>query len=325
MIVCPACHAENPDGTKICVKCATELPKAVEAAKGKSAPAAATKGFSLKDLGKDMVDALWLLLIILLIFVGFYYEATHGTWRFTQREEAKIVKAPAAPTPAPIKETAVAPHPHHKRPAPAAAVPAPAPPVEKPAETGEIVTGSAENFFKKGKQQYDEHHYLMSFNYLKTSLNIDPTYANAYYGLGYLYSRFGMDDAAVRMYEMALHFDPSHADSNNNLGMMYFHAGNYEDALPLFQKAVALNVTNADYQYNLGRIYLELNQLDNALQAYQTAASLRPNDATILNDMAITYEGLKRYPEAKDAWQKVMQYATNADLLKQAQAHLAVL
>src|SRR5678809_615322 len=90
MIVCPACHAENPDGTKICVKCATELPKAAAAAAPKAAGPAHAKEFGMKDMRRDMVDVLWLLLIILLIFTGFWFEATHGPFQVTDREEAKI-------------------------------------------------------------------------------------------------------------------------------------------------------------------------------------------------------------------------------------------
>ena len=67
MIVCPACHAENPDGTKICVKCATELPKAAPTAAKAQAQTGSSKGFGMKDIGRDMVDFLWLILIILLI------------------------------------------------------------------------------------------------------------------------------------------------------------------------------------------------------------------------------------------------------------------
>jgi len=329
MIVCPACHAENPDGTKICVKCGTELPKAVPAgaaAKTKGSGPQQEKGFSVKDLGHDLVDALWLLLIIILILVGFLFEATHGTWRFTDMEEAKIIKPEATvqPTPAAKKPaTVLTSKPHKISSQPKA--PEVKPVEESPAvavERPPVVTGSAETFFKKGKEQYDRHHYLASFNFLKQSLEVDPTYSRAYFGLGYLYSRFDMDDAAVRMYEMALRFDPSHVDSMNNLAMMYFHAGNYDDALALLQQAAGLQGQNADVQYNLGSLYLEKNQADQALQAFQTAVALRPKDPAIYNNLALTYEKLGKRQEAEDSWQKVLQYGDSADLLQQAKTHL---
>ena len=312
MIVCPACHAENPDGTKICVKCATELPKAAAAAatKVKAALAPSGKGFKIKDMGRDMVDMLWLLLIILLIAFGFVWEATHGTLRFTDTEEAKVMKPPVQ-----LVKAVVHHHPH----APMAKEPEPVKAIgEKPAAE----LGDPESFFQKGKHEYDTQHYQSSFNYLKQALEIDPTFAKAYFGLGYLYSRFAMDDAAVRMYEMALRFDPNHVDSINNLAMMYYHAGNFDDALDLLQKASSLESQNADVQYNLGSIYLEKNQTDAALQAFQKAVAIRPEDATIYNDMALTYEKMGKKQEAQDSWQKVMQFTKSPILLQQAKTHL---
>ncbi len=313
MIVCPACHAENPDGTKICVKCATELPKtaAGAAAKAKAAAAPSGKGFKLKDMGRDMIDMVWLLLIILLIVFGFIWEATHGTMRWTDTEEAKVMEPPVR-----LVKAVVRPHKH----SPAAKESAPSVKVmgEKPA----VELGNPETFFQKGKHEYDTQHYQTSFNYLKQALEIDPTYAKAYFGLGYLYSRFAMDDAAVRMYEMALRFDPNHVDSINNLAMMYYHAGNFDDALDLLQKASTLESQNADVEYNLGSIYLEKNQTDAALQAFQKAATIRPDDATIYNDMALTYEKMGKKQEAQDSWQKVMQFSKSPVLLQQAKTHL---
>jgi Flp pilus assembly protein TadD len=310
MIVCPACHAENPDGTKICVKCGTELPKAAAVTGVAKAAADDTKKFGVKDIGRDAIDALWLLLILVLVGFGFWMESTH--WQpFTKTEEPKIINEPVAVS-APH-------HPHH---AAFHEVSPLKPQNQNIAEKPAVEYGNPETFFQKGKTKYDEQKYHESFNYLKQALVIDPTFAKAYFGLGYLYARFDMDDAAVRMYEMALRFDPNHADATNNLGMMYYHAGNYDDALQLFQKATALNEQNADYEYNLGSVYLDKDQPSDALQAFQKALSIRPDDASIYNDLAVTYEKLGKKQEAMDTWQKVMQYSKDPDLTQNAKSHL---
>ena len=324
MVICPACHAENPDGTKICVKCGTELPKAVPAKKG--AEAAAAKGFEAKDLGRDMLDIVWLLLIVVLIFLGFLFQATNGTFRLTDQEEAKIVQ--------PIKMV-MAVHPvHHKHSAVShertKAAPEEAAQPEAPAATmapaieeqPEVQFGSAETFYQKGKKQYDQKKYQASYKSLRQALEIDPTYAKAYFGLGYLYSRFDMNDAAVRMYEMALRFDPNHVDSINNLAMMYYHAGNDDDALELLQKAVQLDASNADCQYNLGSLYLDRNEPNEALDAFQKASVVRPTDASIYNNMALAYEKMGNKQQALDTWNKVLMYAQDAELIRQAKTHL---
>jgi len=315
-MICPACQAENPAGTRICVKCGTELPQASQT--GSSDPAfikdpyaekpkvKSQMKFGVKDMARDVIDFCWLLLIIFLVFLGFLGEVTHWTFRFTETEEAQTHVKPVI-----AKRHYV----HHAQPVLAEA------PEKVMVENPQVQYGNPASFYKKGKKQFDLHHYQSSFTSLRQALEIDPTYAQAYFGLGYLYARFDMNDAAVRMYEMALRFDPEHIDAMNNLAMMYFHAGNYDDALDIIQKAVAKG-DNADCEYNLGSIYLEKNQPDNALQSFLKAVSMRPNDAAIFNNMALTYEKLGKKQEAMDSWNKVLQYSDNADLLQQAKTHL---
>lgn len=307
MIVCPACHAENPDGTKICVKCGTELPKAA-AAKAKAPTETPEKDYRTRDMVRDFVELLWLLLIILLVCGGFWGELTHWTGHLTERQEAKLV-APEAPV-KPVH------HAIHKR------GPAPKKPMvsERPVEMG-----SPDSFYKKGQQQYDAHHYQESFNYLKKALEIDPTYAKAYFALGYLYSRFDMDDPAVRMYKMSLRFDPNNAQVMNNLGMRLKKEGNYEEAMPMFQKAVENDGQNADYLFDLGDAYLDQNQFPEALQQLAKASELKPEDAAIYDDMAISYEKMGKKEEALAAWQKVAQYSKDSDLTQNAQTHIQFL
>ncbi|HET9870540.1 MAG TPA: tetratricopeptide repeat protein [bacterium] len=317
MIFCPACNAENPDGTKICVKCGTELPKAAPVAAPKpqgrpvaAAPADPGKPYGVRDYGRDLGDALWLVAILALLLVGFLGEATHWSFKFTETDEAKLVQAPVLEKPKP----------HHAMGRRRVSIPRHNPGMENAKPLVEF--GNPDTLYAKGKRQFDDKNYHGSYESLKKALEIDPTYAKAYFAMGYLYSRFNMNDVAVRMYEMALRFDPNFADPVNNLAMMYEKAGNLDDALSLLQQAVTLNADNADCQYNLGSLYLDKDEPDQALDAFQKAAAIRPTDASIYNDMALTYERLGKKQEAEDAWNKVLQYASTADYLKQAKTHL---
>ena len=315
MIKCPSCGAENPDGTKICVKCATPFSQTAKAGvRTGTALTVQKKVFSVGDVARDLVDALWLLLIIFLIAFGFLMEITHWTWppRFTDTEEAQLIQPTLTRTTSVFKRKK-----HMVATEDFASVPM--------TEQKAVQFGSGETFFKKGKEEFDKKEYHSSFNYFKQSLEIDPTYAKAYFGLGYLYARFEMNDAATRMYEMALRFDPNYVDPMNNLAMMYYHAGNYDDAVQLFQKALALDSQNADCQYNLGSLLLEKNQPEDALQLFQKAATLRPDDPAIYNDMGLAYEKLGKKQEAEDSWQKVLQYSDNADQIQSAKTHLSFL
>ncbi|MGH7740072.1 MAG: zinc-ribbon domain-containing protein, partial [bacterium] len=161
MIFCPACNAENPDGTKICVKCGTELPKAatsaapVPAANRKPAAlkAESEKSFGVKDMGRDIVDILWLVAILLLLIVGFAGEITHWTFKLTTTDEAKLVEAPVLAHPHPHAR-----HHHHRA------------NVSHPVRSASIEkmnpileTGNPDSLYAEGKKQYDDKKYHDSY------------------------------------------------------------------------------------------------------------------------------------------------------------------
>jgi len=323
MIHCPACNAENPEGTKLCVKCGTELPKSApvgSAAAKKTAAAAGTPGLTLgtrvKHASHDLVDALWLILILFLVLFGFWGEATHWTFSLVEKLPSRLAGQPVEP--APVARPAHVRKPPAVKSVAAKPVVASKPLVEKPG----AVLVTPEKLYDLSKRKFDHYDYKGSFKLLKQALDVDPTFARAYFGLGYLYARFDMDNTAVRMYEMALRFNPRHAESINNLAMMYLGSGNSEDAQALLQKAVELDPQNPDFHYNLGTMYLDQQKWPEAEGELSKAAGAKPQDASILNDLALSYEAQGKKDEALSTWKKVLDYADEPALLKQAHAHL---
>jgi Flp pilus assembly protein TadD len=331
MIHCPACNAENPIGTKLCVKCGTELPKSApvgsaEARKeAQNQPEGRPLGVKVKDASQDLVDIIWLAILLFLIIFGFWGNATHWTFRLVDVLQPRMAQEPAPP-PAPVRKVV-----RKAQPVKVAVIPKPKPaptavPTPKPlGEQKPAVYVSPELLFAKSKARYDKDDYQGSFKLLKQCLDVDPTYARAYFGLGYLYSRFKMDDAAVRMYEMSLRFDQRHADSVNNLAMMYLRAGNQADAEYLLKKAVELDPKDPDFRFNLGNVYLDQQRWQEANQELRIAAQARPDDASVLNALAISYEGLGQKDSALSTWKQVLDKAADPALVKQAQNHMEYL
>jgi Flp pilus assembly protein TadD len=319
MIHCPACNAENPVGTKLCVKCGTELPKTAPAGSAEAKKTAAVVGAPSSTLGTkvrhashDLVDLIWLLVILFLVCFGFYGESTHWTFSLVEKIPVRIAGQLSEPAPLAARPVRVAHIVKASRPV------AVKPLAEKPA--AKLV--SPDKLYDLSKAKFDKYDYNGSFKLLKQALEVDPTFARAYFGLGYLYARFDMDDTAVRMYEMALRFNPNHAESINNLAMMYLGAGNTEDAQTLLQKAVVIDPSNPDFHYNLGTMYLDQQKWSDAEGELSKAAGARPKDASILNDLALTYEAQGKKEDALATWKKVLDFAAEPALVKQAHAHL---
>jgi tetratricopeptide (TPR) repeat protein len=104
--------------------------------------------------------------------------------------------------------------------------------------------------------------------------------------------------------------------------MMYLGAGNTEDAQALLQKAVAIDPQNPDFHYNLGTLYLDQQKWSDAEGELSKAAGVRPKDANILNDLALSFEAQGKKEDALATWKKVLDFAEEPTLVKQAHAHL---
>jgi Flp pilus assembly protein TadD len=322
MIHCPACNAENPIGTKLCVKCGTELPKVAPAGSAeakKAAPASTptTAGERVRHASHDLVDLLWLALILFVVLFGFLGQTSHWTFSWVEKLPARLMGQPMEPAPVVVANQVKG----VRRASSVAKKPAARPLIEQPATR--LV--NTDKLYSLSKTKYDQYDYTGSFKLLKQALDIDPTFSRAYFGLGYLYARFDMDDSAVRMYQTALKYNPSHAESINNLAMMYLGAGNTVDAKELLVKAVQLDPKNPDFRYNLGTMYLDEQRWVEAESELSQAAGARPKDAGILNDLALSYEAQGKRDDAVNTWKKVLEYADDPAIVKQAHAHLEYL
>jgi len=77
------------------------------------------------------------------------------------------------------------------------------------------------------------------------AINLNPTYAKAYYNRGRAYAAQEEYEAAITEYDAALGIDPSYARAYNQRGDVYQELGNEDAAMADFQKAVSLGSPEA--------------------------------------------------------------------------------
>lgn len=302
MILCPACQAENPDGTRLCVKCAAQLPES------SGEKTSTGKKFSLKEWSRDTLDVIWVVLIILLMLVFFLKEMN---WSGFEKNTFRIgeLKWPMAePTPE--------------------AKPLQARPKAKPRVMGETPAArpvDPQALYAQSKRKFDQWKYRESWNLLKQALEIDPRFAKAYYGLGAIYTQADMEDAAVRMLEMAVRLDPRHWEAWNNLAMRYYQAGNFVQAARIWDWLVRQQPEEPLYAYHLGLAAMETGETEKAVGALEKATRLSPDDPTVWNALALAYEKSGDAEKAKPTWEKVRGMAQDEQLQAQADRHLAFL
>ena len=86
---------------------------------------------------------------------------------------------------------------------------------------------------------------------LKTSLNLDPTFADAHLQLGNLYSDKKQYAEAAPEYVSALKYDPTMSDAHYRLGQIYVHTGEKQRAqeqCEIYQKLRAERMAKVDRQ-----------------------------------------------------------------------------
>jgi tetratricopeptide (TPR) repeat protein len=108
------------------------------------------------------------------------------------------------------------------------------------------------------------------------ALAIDPNYALAHTGLGYIAATNNDFVSAARHFERALALDPSDPDVLGNTGWFLKSLGRLQEALALDEAVVRRDPVNATSLYNLGYVQRVMGQFDAAIASNRSVLSLSP-------------------------------------------------
>jgi tetratricopeptide (TPR) repeat protein len=106
---------------------------------------------------------------------------------------------------------------------------------------------SAEEYFTKGNNAYNNELYELAIEYYQKAIDINPNYADAYL----------------------------------NMGVAYYEQKNYPQAIQYYQKAIEINSNNAQayYNYNMGNAYGKQGNTTKKVECFRKAARLGDEDA----------------------------------------------
>jgi Tfp pilus assembly protein PilF len=154
-----------------------------------------------------------------------------------------------------------------------------------------LATLSCKHSLSEKERQNAEIHYDLAINAqqsgdmrtalaeFENSLEIDPRFAQAHYGLAaLLHNAFGKQEDAIRHYKQALGINPSFSEAKNGLGTVYLDQGRYDEAIKLFEE------TLSDMRYrephiaegNLGWALYKKGNVQQALEHLHSAVTLQP-------------------------------------------------
>jgi serine/threonine-protein kinase len=153
-----------------------------------------------------------------------------------------------------------------------------------------------------------------AINVLKRALELDPSYALAYAGLGEAYWRkydtsheISWLDSAREACGRAVKLDTKLAAAHICLGTLASRTGHYDKAVEEFQRAVGKEPGNDDAYRGLASAYEDLGKLPDAERTYRRAIELHPSYWAGYRDLAAFYYRHGRYSEAEKQLHTVLE------------------
>jgi tetratricopeptide (TPR) repeat protein len=110
----------------------------------------------------------------------------------------------------------------------------------------------------------------------RRAIEIDPSYAPAYFWYANLLAALGRNDEAIRQSDTARQLDPYSALSRMNYGRALYYARRSNEALTQFNGLLRENPNFPQYLHLKGLVQIQLGKLDDAISTLETLHQIRP-------------------------------------------------
>jgi len=135
----------------------------------------------------------------------------------------------------------------------------------------------------------------------KIYLQKNPFSELAWYNLGVVYSKLGLNEDAINAFDFAIAIEPTFSSPVFNKANILFETKRYTEAIDNFSKVIAIETSNASAIYFRGMCYLGNNNLKNALNDFQNSLKIQNNQPLVWFEMANVYLKLAKNKLAKKA------------------------
>jgi superkiller protein 3 len=169
---------------------------------------------------------------------------------------------------------------------------------------------SAEEYFTKGNNAYENGFNELAIEYYQKAVAIDPNHAETYHNMGDAYDNLNNYDEAIRCYKKAIDIDPNYAMAYSNMGSAYNNLKYYNEAIRCYKKAIDIEPSDMRYR-NMGLVYGNLKDYKEAIRCYKKAIDIDPNFAEAYIEMGAAYLRLDDYHETIRCFQKAIDIDPN--------------
>lgn len=150
-------------------------------------------------------------------------------------------------------------------------------------------------------------------SYLKRSVELNPTFTDAWNQMGLAYFRLKDNAASKAAFNKGIAANVNEPTIYNNLGNVLFSEKDYKACIDVFQKAVRLNPNYSEAWANLGSAYGMMGNYDMAIPNFEKAVATDPN-----NELANYFLGVTWRNKGNEMLAK--QYIDRSEQIKAAKA-----
>lgn len=161
----------------------------------------------------------------------------------------------------------------------------------------------AKNYIMEDKLEDGQMFLKYSTRKIEEILNINKSFAPAYYKLGYHYKYLGqflkanltwekfllLSKEDLLIQEIREEMEIIKDDVNMETALTYMNYNDYEKALEYFLQLIPKYEENWNINYLIGQTYSGLGQLDRAIEYMDIALNLNPKEVDIYNELGIIY------------------------------------
>ncbi len=152
--------------------------------------------------------------------------------------------------------------------------------------TSILCAQSVKDVYEQAVEAYNKGQFKQAIDLYGQIIQVLPTFAPAYNGLGLaVKGDVGDEEKAIEYFKLAIHYDPQYAQSYDNLGRIYYERQDFDLAQASFEKALKLDPNLYSSRSSLAWIYL-LVKVNPAKAVGQFKKALE------LNQQPNTYLGL---------------------------------
>lgn len=144
------------------------------------------------------------------------------------------------------------------------------------------------------------------------ALELDATYAQAWFNLGLMHHKKGEIEAAEQAFLLATQHDADNAEAWVMLGDLLYGQHRLPEAQLAYEAVLVGNPSHAQARNNLALIAESTGQTQQALAHYQQALLSAPDAPEILSNYANVLNKLRREDEAEPLLQKALRLAPDS-------------